>query len=74
MGPASNVRPGMVVDKEICHPHEFDYYLNSHAGMQDHMLSCSKASVGWFIQLSKTLGDWYMVCYYNSIGGHAVSL
>lgn len=29
---SGNVRPGIVVDKEICHPVEFDFYLNSHAG------------------------------------------
>lgn len=33
-GPSSNVRPGTVVDRHICHPHEFDFYLNSHAGLQ----------------------------------------
>jgi hypothetical protein len=29
-----NVAPGIVVDTEICHPKEFDYYLNSHAGVE----------------------------------------
>ncbi|CAL5213279.1 unnamed protein product [Lathyrus oleraceus] len=26
--------PGTVVDTSICHPREFDFYLNSHAGIQ----------------------------------------
>ena len=25
---------GTVVDTQICHPTEFDFYLNSHAGIQ----------------------------------------
>ncbi|GAX84399.1 hypothetical protein CEUSTIGMA_g11821.t1 [Chlamydomonas eustigma] len=31
---SGNVVPGLVVDREICHPKEFDFYLNSHAGIQ----------------------------------------
>jgi eukaryotic translation initiation factor 2C len=33
-GKTGNVRPGVVVDQDICHPREFDFYLNSHAGIQ----------------------------------------
>lgn len=33
-GPCRNVPPGLVVDQDICHPVEFDFYLNSHAGLQ----------------------------------------
>ncbi|KAF6994582.1 hypothetical protein CFC21_011248 [Triticum aestivum] len=29
---SGNVLPGTVVDKEICHPTDFDFYLCSHAG------------------------------------------
>ena len=29
-----NVMPGTVVDRTICHPREFDFYLNSHASIQ----------------------------------------
>ncbi|KAH9700143.1 protein argonaute 5 [Citrus sinensis] len=29
-----NILPGTVVDTQICHPTEFDFYLNSHAGIQ----------------------------------------
>ncbi len=29
-----NVLPGTTVDRDICHPIQFDYYLNSHAGLQ----------------------------------------
>lgn len=29
-----NVLPGTIVDSYICHPREFDFYLNSHAGIQ----------------------------------------
>ncbi|KAI8818024.1 Piwi domain-containing protein [Fimicolochytrium jonesii] len=29
-----NVVPGTVVDSDICHPTEFDFYLTSHAGLQ----------------------------------------
>ncbi|KAK1582144.1 hypothetical protein Q3G72_012216 [Acer saccharum] len=42
-----NILPGTVVDTVICHPKEFDFYLNSHAGrkpsvlFQSHPLSCS---------------------------------
>ena len=25
---------GTLVDRDICHPTEFDFYLNSHAGIQ----------------------------------------
>ncbi|KAK1296650.1 Protein argonaute MEL1 [Acorus calamus] len=31
---SGNILPGTVVDKTICHPTEFDFYLCSHAGIQ----------------------------------------
>ncbi|KAI3632979.1 hypothetical protein MIR68_009054 [Amoeboaphelidium protococcarum] len=31
---SGNVMPGTVVDSEICHPVEYDFYLNSHSGIQ----------------------------------------
>ncbi|XP_027345227.1 protein argonaute 5 isoform X5 [Abrus precatorius] len=31
---SGNIMPGTVVDTAICHPREFDFYLNSHAGIQ----------------------------------------
>ncbi|CAE6016796.1 unnamed protein product [Arabidopsis arenosa] len=31
---SGNIQPGTVVDTTICHPNEFDFYLNSHAGIQ----------------------------------------
>ncbi|KAL5582915.1 hypothetical protein UlMin_015357 [Ulmus minor] len=31
---SGNIQPGTVVDTQICHPSEFDFYLNSHAGIQ----------------------------------------
>ncbi|CAA7024297.1 unnamed protein product [Microthlaspi erraticum] len=31
---SGNILPGTVVDTSICHPSEFDFYLNSHAGIQ----------------------------------------
>ncbi|GFH27335.1 uncharacterized protein HaLaN_25640 [Haematococcus lacustris] len=31
---SGNVRPGVVIDREVCSTREFDYYLNSHAGIQ----------------------------------------
>ncbi|EXB81597.1 Protein argonaute 5 [Morus notabilis] len=31
---SGNIAPGTVVDTHICHPTEFDFYLNSHAGIQ----------------------------------------
>ncbi|XP_057955824.1 protein argonaute 5-like [Malania oleifera] len=31
---SGNILPGTVVDTRICHPTEFDFYLNSHAGIQ----------------------------------------
>uniref|UniRef100_A0A7N0V8L2 Piwi domain-containing protein n=1 Tax=Kalanchoe fedtschenkoi TaxID=63787 RepID=A0A7N0V8L2_KALFE len=31
---SGNILPGTVVDQKICHPMEFDFYLNSHAGIQ----------------------------------------
>ncbi|KAJ3022179.1 eukaryotic translation initiation factor 2C, 2 [Thoreauomyces humboldtii] len=34
MDPKGNVLPGTVVDSDICHPHDFDFYLTSHAGLQ----------------------------------------
>jgi eukaryotic translation initiation factor 2C len=33
-GKSGNVRPGVVVDTDICSPTMFDFYLNSHAGIQ----------------------------------------
>ncbi|VAI93568.1 unnamed protein product [Triticum turgidum subsp. durum] len=29
----NNVPPGTVVDKEVCHPKNFDFYMCAHAGM-----------------------------------------
>ncbi|KAL5699183.1 Protein argonaute mel1 [Ranunculus cassubicifolius] len=34
MDKSGNILPGTVVDTEICHPSEFDFYLCSHAGIQ----------------------------------------
>ncbi|KAL5724067.1 Protein argonaute mel1 [Ranunculus cassubicifolius] len=34
MDKSGNILPGTVVDSEICHPSEFDFYLCSHAGIQ----------------------------------------
>ncbi|KAH9700130.1 protein argonaute 5 [Citrus sinensis] len=31
---SGNILPGTVFDTHICHPTEFDFYLNSHAGIQ----------------------------------------
>lgn len=31
---SGNILPGTVIDTKICHPTEFDFYLNSHAGIQ----------------------------------------
>jgi eukaryotic translation initiation factor 2C len=31
---SGNVLPGTVVDTGITHPSQFDFYLNSHAGLQ----------------------------------------
>ncbi|CAN0926255.1 Protein argonaute MEL1 [Linum grandiflorum] len=31
---SGNILPGTVVDRNICHPTEFDFYLCSHAGIQ----------------------------------------
>ncbi|XP_050281534.1 protein argonaute 5-like [Quercus robur] len=31
---SGNIQPGTVVDTKICHPTQFDFYLNSHAGRQ----------------------------------------
>ncbi|KAL5538148.1 hypothetical protein UlMin_045912 [Ulmus minor] len=31
---SGNIQPGTVVETQICHPSEFDFYLNSHAGIQ----------------------------------------
>uniref|UniRef100_A0A0D9ZEI7 Piwi domain-containing protein n=1 Tax=Oryza glumipatula TaxID=40148 RepID=A0A0D9ZEI7_9ORYZ len=31
---SGNILPGTVVDRQICHPTEFDFYLCSHAGIQ----------------------------------------
>ncbi|KAI6685242.1 hypothetical protein NL676_031155 [Syzygium grande] len=34
MDRSGNILPGTVVDTRICHPTEFDFFLNSHAGIQ----------------------------------------
>ncbi|KAJ4832122.1 argonaute 5 [Turnera subulata] len=34
MDRSGNILPGTVVDTKICHPKEFDFYLNSHAGIK----------------------------------------
>ncbi|XP_062095124.1 protein argonaute 5-like [Humulus lupulus] len=34
MDKSGNIQPGTVVDTQICHPTEFDFYLNSHVGIQ----------------------------------------
>ncbi|ONI00992.1 hypothetical protein PRUPE_6G115400 [Prunus persica] len=34
MDRSGNIQPGTVVDTKICHPTEFDFFLNSHAGIQ----------------------------------------
>jgi len=31
---SGNILPGTVVDSDICHPFEYDFFLNSHAGIQ----------------------------------------
>ncbi|XP_015577594.1 protein argonaute 5 isoform X2 [Ricinus communis] len=31
---SGNILPGTVIDTKICHQREFDFYLNSHAGIQ----------------------------------------
>ncbi|GAB4824791.1 argonaute 5 [Ancistrocladus abbreviatus] len=36
--PSGNILPGTVVDTQICHPTEFDFYLCSHAGIQVYAL------------------------------------
>ena len=33
-GRSQNIPPGTVVDRDVCHPYEFDWYLCSHAGIQ----------------------------------------
>ena len=33
---SGNCVPGTVVDTGICHPTQFDFFLNSHAGLQGH--------------------------------------
>jgi eukaryotic translation initiation factor 2C len=33
---SGNCLPGTVVDSSICHPTQFDFFLNSHAGLQGH--------------------------------------
>jgi eukaryotic translation initiation factor 2C len=33
---SGNCLPGTVVDSGICHPSQFDFFLNSHAGLQGH--------------------------------------
>ena len=32
--PRCNLCAGTVVDTDVCHPFEFDFYLNSHSGIQ----------------------------------------
>lgn len=39
---SGNVVPGTVVDSGICHPYEFDFFLNAHAGLQ-----VSRAAARW---------------------------
>ncbi|RDD36036.1 Protein argonaute-2 [Trichoplax sp. H2] len=34
VGKARNVPPGLVVDRGVCHPSQFDFYLCSHFGIQ----------------------------------------
>eukprot|EP00794_Sanderia_malayensis_P004420 gene4420-5010_t len=34
VGKAGNIPPGTIVDRHICHPSEYDFYLCSHAGIQ----------------------------------------
>ncbi|KAJ4841784.1 argonaute 5 [Turnera subulata] len=34
MDRSGNILPGTVVETQICHPTEFDFYLNSHAGIK----------------------------------------
>lgn len=31
---SGNILPGTVVDGDICHPYEYDFFMNSHAGIQ----------------------------------------
>ncbi len=31
---SGNIRPGVVVDRDIVHKSEFDFYMNSHAGLK----------------------------------------
>jgi eukaryotic translation initiation factor 2C len=33
---SGNCLPGTVIDTVICHPTQFDFFLNSHAGLQGH--------------------------------------
>ena len=33
-GKSRNIPPGTIVDTDVCHPYEFDWYLCSHAGIQ----------------------------------------
>jgi len=33
-GRSTNVQPGTVIDTHLVHPHDFDFYLNSHAAIQ----------------------------------------
>ncbi len=41
-GKSGNVRPGVVVDTDICSPTMFDFYLNSHAGTKPFRLTCMR--------------------------------
>ncbi|VAH24068.1 unnamed protein product [Triticum turgidum subsp. durum] len=36
-----NVPPGTVVDKQVCHPKNFDFYMCAHAGIEANALPCS---------------------------------
>eukprot|EP00899_Mesostigma_viride_P010752 jgi/Mesvir1/19679/Mv09951-RA.1 len=33
-GRSGNVKPGLVVDRDVCHPVEHDFYLTAHVGLQ----------------------------------------
>ncbi|PRQ33295.1 putative post-transcriptional gene silencing PAZ-Argonaute family [Rosa chinensis] len=46
MDRSGNIQPGTVVDTEICLPTEFEFYLNSHAGIQ--ILVCGLLTKSWF--------------------------
>ncbi len=50
---SGNIRPGVVVDRDICHPNEFDFYMNSHAG---------KGSVCVCVCVCVCVGVWVWAC------------